>query len=61
MGAGVRQGKIHSGRLGCAEILVGTGILHRIESIPEHLVVGLLTIEQEINGLPYPLVMNLPV
>ena len=61
VGAGVGHGKIHLRGFGGAEIPVGAGILHLVEGIPEHLVMSLLTVQQEVNGFPYLLVFNLAV
>ena len=41
---GIRQGEIHFCCLGGAKILVGTGILHLVKGIPEHLIVGFLPV-----------------
>ena len=59
--ARIRHRKIHAGGLGGTEILIGTGILHLVEGIPEHLVVGLLPVQQEVDGLTHLLVTDLPV
>ena len=44
IGAGIGQGEIHLCSLGCSKILIGAGILHLIERIPEHLVMGFLPV-----------------
>ncbi len=39
VGTGIGHGEVHFCSLGGSKILVGTGILHSIEGIPEHLIV----------------------
>ena len=45
--------EIHFCRFGRAEVPVGTAVLHLVKSVPEHLIVGFLPVEQEIDGLPH--------
>ena len=61
VGAGVGEGKIGFRGLCGAEVLVGPAVLDLVEGVPEHLVVGLLPVEEEVDGLPHPLVLDLPV
>ena len=61
VGAGIRHGKIHLRRFRRAKVPIGAGVLHFVERVPEHLVVGLLPIEEKIDGCPYLLVIDLAV
>ena len=61
IGAGIRHRKVHSRGLGGAEILIGAGILHLIKGIPEHLIVGFLPVQQEVDGFPDFLIIDLTV
>ena len=61
VGTGVGEGKIGLRRPGGAEVPVGPAVLDLVEGVPEHLVVGLLPVEEEVDGLPHPLVLDLPV
>ena len=59
--AWIGHGKIHLCRLGGAKVLVGAALLHLVEGIPEHLVVGFLPVEQKIDGFPHFFIPDLPV
>lgn len=61
VGTGVRHGKIHFRGFGGAEIAVGAGILYLVKGIAEHLVVGFLAVQEEINGLAHLFVVDLTV
>ena len=61
IGARIGQRKIHFGCFCGSEILIGTGILNLVKGIPEHLVVGLLPVQQEVDGFPYLFIINLAV
>ena len=41
--------------------MIGAALLHLIEGIPEHLIVGLFPVEQKIDDLPYFFILNLSV
>lgn len=61
IGAGIGEGEIHFRRLGRTKIPVGATVLHLVEGIPEHLVVSLLPVEQEVDGFTDLLVVDLAV
>lgn len=44
IGARIRHREVHLHRFGNTKILIGAGILHLVERIPEHLVVSFLEI-----------------
>ena len=58
---GVGQGKIHFCGFGCTEITVRAAVLHLVKCVTEHLVVRLLAVEQEVDGFPHALIVNLAV
>lgn len=49
VGTGIRQREIHLCGFGRSKVAVGTGILHLIEGVAEHLIMRLLAIEEENN------------
>ena len=61
VGAGIGHGEVHLRRLSRAKVPIGAGVLHFVERVPEHLVVGLLPVEKKIDGCPYLLVIDLAV
>lgn len=61
VGTGFRQREIHLCGFGRSKVAVGTGILHLIEGVAEHLIMRLLAIEEEIDSLAHLFVLNLPV
>ena len=61
LAAGPGQVEIDPGVVGGTPVFLGAGVLNAVESLPEHGVVGLLPVEQEVDGLPDPLVVDLVV
>ena len=53
--------EIHPRRLRRAEIAVGAGVLHLVEGVAEHLVVGFLAVEQEVDRFAHLFVFDLAV
>ena len=61
VGTGIRHGEIHLCGFGGAEITVGAGVLHLVKGIAEHLIVGFLAVQKEINSFAHLLVIDLAV
>ena len=58
---GLGHAEIHFRSLCGSKVPVRAGILHLIEGFPEHSIVGLLTIEEKIDGLLYFFIIDLTI
>ena len=62
LAAGAGQIEIDAGIHGFSPMLLRLGfILYLIEGLPEHGIMGLLPVQQEIDGLPHAFIVDLPV
>lgn len=61
LAAGIGQVKIDAGVHRGAPLLLAAGVLNAVEGLAEHGVVGLLPVEEEVDGVPHPLVVDLAV
>ena len=61
VGAGLGKRKVHFCCFCRTEVTVGSAVLHFVESVPEHLIMSLLAVQQEVDRFPHRLVVDLPL
>ena len=57
--SGIGHREIHFRCFGSAEVAIGTGVLHFVEGVAEHLILRVITVEEEINGFSDLLILDL--
>ena len=59
--AGIGQRKIHLRRLRRTKVTVRARLLHLVEGIAEHLIMGFLAVEKKINGFSHLFILYLAI